>query len=84
MAIESERGASWGRGNTSKGSQDRNPNHPYLSEEILSQPFEDRSLVLKAGIHLQWALRDTLTRTMKLSIVRRQAFTSVFGQKKWR
>ena len=44
------------------GKRDINPDVANLSEELLSQPFEDRSLQLKAGIHLHWALPDALTR----------------------
>ena len=44
------------------GRLDINPDVANLSEEILSQPFQDRSLQLKAGIHLHWALPDALTR----------------------
>jgi hypothetical protein len=44
------------------GGCDVNPDVANLSEEILSQPFQDRSLQLKAGIHLHWALPDALTR----------------------
>jgi hypothetical protein len=32
-----------------------------LSEEIVSKPFENQNLLLKAGIHLHWALPDALT-----------------------
>ena len=41
--------------------QDINPETPYLSEAILSQPFQDQRLQLKAGIHLHWSLPDALT-----------------------
>lgn len=44
------------------GRQDRNASVPYLSEEILSQPFQDRGLHLNAGVHLHWALPDALTK----------------------
>lgn len=44
------------------GKRDINPDVANLSEEILSQPFQDRSLQLKAGVHLHWALPDALTR----------------------
>src|SRR5271169_6209474 len=44
------------------GKRDLNPDVANLSEEILSQPFQDRSLQLKAGVHLHWALPDALTR----------------------
>src|ERR1700747_841260 len=44
------------------GKRDVNPDVANLSEEILSQPFEDRGLQLKAGVHLHWALPDALTR----------------------
>ncbi len=41
--------------------RDINPETPYLSEAIVSQPFQDQSLKLKAGIHLHWSLPDALT-----------------------
>lgn len=44
------------------GQQDANPDVANLGELILSRPFEDRSLILRAGIHLHWALPDALTR----------------------
>jgi hypothetical protein len=44
------------------GERDINPDVANLSEEILSQPFEDRGLQLQAGVHLHWALPDALTR----------------------
>jgi hypothetical protein len=44
------------------GKRDINPDVANLSEEILSQPFEDRGLQLQAGVHLHWALPDALTR----------------------
>lgn len=33
-----------------------------ISEEIISQPFDNQNLSLKAGIHLHWALPDALTK----------------------
>jgi len=33
----------------------------YLSETVLSKPFKQTNLTLKAGIHLHWALPDALT-----------------------
>ena len=44
------------------GEQDVNPDVANLSQEILSQPFQDRVLDLKAGIHLHGSLPDALTR----------------------
>ena len=44
------------------GKRDINPDVANLSEEILWQPFEDRGLQLKAGVHFHWALPDALTR----------------------
>ncbi len=41
--------------------RDINPDTPYLSEAILSKPFQDQRLRLKAGIHLHWSLPDALT-----------------------
>jgi len=44
------------------GERDINSDVANLSEEILSQPFEDRGLQLPTGVHLHWALPDALTR----------------------
>ncbi|MBL4709892.1 MAG: hypothetical protein JKY48_15780 [Flavobacteriales bacterium] len=41
---------------------DVHPNNPYISEEIISKPFDDKQLRLAAGIHLHWSLPDTLTK----------------------
>jgi hypothetical protein len=35
---------------------------PYISEAIVSQPFQSESLHLSHGIHLHWAMPDSLTR----------------------
>jgi hypothetical protein len=43
------------------GKRDANPDIAYISEEIVSQPFQDLNLNLKEGIHLHWALPDVLT-----------------------
>ena len=45
-----------------EGSRDVNPNRAPLSEAILSQPLANPNLLLKAGVHLHWALPDALTR----------------------
>ncbi|NES69741.1 MAG: hypothetical protein F6K24_33260, partial [Okeania sp. SIO2D1] len=44
------------------GQQQRNNDKPYLSDTVLSPPFENLNLNLKAGIHLHLALPDALTR----------------------
>ena len=44
------------------GKRDIQAGIPYLSEEILAEPFQDVNLHLKAGIHLHWALPRALTR----------------------
>ena len=44
------------------GKQDCNPDVANISEEIVSQPFQNQNLLLKAGIHLHWALPDALTK----------------------
>jgi ketosteroid isomerase-like protein len=44
------------------GQRDVNPDVAYVSEDIVSRPFEDQTLYLKAGVHLHWALPDALTR----------------------
>jgi hypothetical protein len=43
------------------GNRDINPDVANLSEEIVSKPFNNQNLILKAGIHLHWALPDALT-----------------------
>ncbi|MBD2357421.1 hypothetical protein H6G41_22845 [Tolypothrix sp. FACHB-123] len=47
------------------GKRDVNPDIVNLSESIVSQPFENKNLYLKAGIHLHWALPDALTKQSK-------------------
>lgn len=44
------------------GQQQQNNDKPYISDTVLSPPFENLNLNLKAGIHLHWALPDALTR----------------------
>jgi len=41
--------------------QNINADVAYISENIVSHPFRDKSLVLKRGVHLHWALPDALT-----------------------
>lgn len=45
-----------------KEGYDTNSNTANLSEMILSQPFENANLRLGKGVHLHWALPDSLTR----------------------
>src|ERR1700759_3542988 len=45
------------------GAQDINPDVANISEEIVSPPFENQNLPLRAGIHLHWSLPDALTRS---------------------
>ncbi|WP_413167901.1 hypothetical protein ACL6C3_14460 [Capilliphycus salinus ALCB114379] len=44
------------------GKRDVNPDTVNLSESIVSQPFQNKNLYLKPGIHLHWALPDALTK----------------------
>jgi hypothetical protein len=44
------------------GTRDVNPETAYLSESVVATPFHDENLILKAGMHLHWALPDALTR----------------------
>ena len=44
------------------GKRNFNPDIANISEEILSQPFQDLGFQLKPGVHLHWALPDGLTR----------------------
>lgn len=45
------------------GTADINPDVANISEEIVSPPFQNQNLPLKAGIHLHWSLPDALTRS---------------------
>jgi hypothetical protein len=44
------------------GEREVNPDVANISEDLVSYPFQDRALVLPAGVHLHWALPDALTR----------------------
>lgn len=44
------------------GRKTANPGAPYISESIAVQPFQNRNLRRKSGLHLHWALPDSLTR----------------------
>jgi len=46
------------------GQRDVNPNVANISEEIVTQPFQNKNFYLKTGIHLHWALPDALTKTI--------------------
>jgi hypothetical protein len=50
------------------GTRDMNQDIANISEEIVSQPFQDKNLHLKKGIHLHWALPDALTKTINPKI----------------
>ncbi|GAA4198606.1 hypothetical protein GCM10022252_49360 [Streptosporangium oxazolinicum] len=45
--------------------RDVRPGTPYLSEEILPDPFEDQDFLLGPGVHLHWSLPDALTRLVQ-------------------
>ena len=49
------------------GVRDVNSNIANISEEIVSQPFQNQNLYLKSGIHLHWALPDVLTKGIQVS-----------------
>jgi hypothetical protein len=44
------------------GHREINPDIANISEGLLSRPFQDRGLQLRAGVHLHWALPDALTK----------------------
>lgn len=46
----------------SDGRSDHNADVAYISESIVSPSFRDKSLRLQRGVHLHWALPDSLTR----------------------
>jgi hypothetical protein len=41
---------------------DRNPDTPYLAEEIIPAPFQNENLYLEPGFHLHFVLPDTFNR----------------------
>ena len=45
--------------------QDQNADLPYVSEIMLSAPFQDQNFRLRTGIHLHWSLPDALTRLVQ-------------------
>jgi len=60
------------------GKWDVNPDTANISEEIVSQPFQNQNLWLKAGIHLHWSLPDALTKSVGIRIVKKQTFLKTF------
>jgi len=72
-----------------------NADVPYLSEEIVSHPMRDRSLRLKSGVHLHWALPDALSKGVSTKdglvfpalpdrwLVTRRNKEGTFVQKQW-
>ncbi|MGV2388126.1 MAG UNVERIFIED_CONTAM: hypothetical protein LVR29_06695 [Microcystis novacekii LVE1205-3] len=44
-----------------KGTERINRGNAYISETVLSPPFQQSQLTLKAGIHLHWSLPDAMT-----------------------
>ncbi len=67
LSIETDQPISEARANFTRlpysdETQDVNGDVAYISEEIVSQPLHDQALYLKAGIHLHWALPDSLTK----------------------
>jgi hypothetical protein len=49
------------------GRYDINSDVAYISEAIVSTPFHNQNLYLKAGVHLHWALPDALTKAAHAS-----------------
>ena len=43
-----------------------NSDNPYISENILSQPFQNQNLTLQEGVHLHFQLPKRLTSTIKV------------------
>lgn len=53
------------------GTRDYNPDTPYVGQEVISHPFEDKNLMLNPGVHLHWSLPAGLTKTIDTQIVRK-------------
>jgi len=64
------------------GQRDVNPDIANVSEEIVSQPFQNQNLPLKPGIHLHWALPDGLTKTVGVRIVKKEDFLNRFSNQR--
>lgn len=45
--------------------RDQNSDLPYVSETLLTAPFQDQDFRLKSGVHLHWSLPDALTRLVQ-------------------
>lgn len=65
------------------GKRDVNPNIANISEEIVSQAFQDQNLHLKKGIHLHWALPDALTKTINPKIQHNQPINFPLVPNRW-
>ncbi len=64
------------------GQRDVNPDIANVSEEIVSQPFQNQNLPLKPGIHLHWALPDGLTKTVGVRIVKKEDCLNRFSNQR--
>ncbi|MEM7371986.1 MAG: hypothetical protein AAF587_25445 [Bacteroidota bacterium] len=51
------------------GGQDFNADSPYLGDSILSPPFEDKNLSLRAGVHVHWAMPKALSKTVGVKLL---------------
>ena len=50
--------------------RDYNPDIPYLGEAILNHPFQDKNLMLGAGVHLHWAFPKGLSKTLGVPLLK--------------
>ncbi|MBI1313835.1 hypothetical protein GC176_21285 [bacterium] len=63
----------------SDGFCDHQPDVANLSENLVSQPYQDLTGTLKAGVHLHWALPTALSRTTGGRRARHEDLLRVFG-----
>ncbi len=47
-----------------RNGQDYHADSPFLSQQILAEPFHNDTLFLKAGLHLHWAMPDAMTKSL--------------------
>src|SRR5688572_25992030 len=59
MAVEAK--ADFTRLPYNNGIEDVNTEFGFLSENIISHPFQNKNFLIRPGVHLHWALPDALT-----------------------
>jgi hypothetical protein len=53
--------------------QDHNPDTPYVGEAILNHPFQDKNLLLQAGVHLHWSFPKGFSKTIGVRLIKKSS-----------